>query len=254
MISFRKLRQMTDLSVILASVIVVSLVAFVGIVFMGLKEAFLKRILMALVGFASGSLIGGAFIHLLPEALEKSDQSMFYYVVVGIVFFFIMEKFLYWRHCHEETCPVHIFAYINLIGDGIHNFIDGMIIAASFVLSYDLGFATTLAVIFHEIPQEIGDFGVLIYGGLTKRKALAYNFVSALTAVAGCLVAYYLASYMQGVEFFLIPFAAGGFIYIAATDLMPELHKRYRAKESIIQLTAILIGIGLMATLKLLLS
>jgi zinc and cadmium transporter len=245
---------MTDLSVILASVIVVSLVAFVGIVFIGLKEAFMKRILMALVGFASGSLIGGAFIHLLPEALEKSDQAAFYYVVVGIVFFFIMEKFLCWRHCHEEACPVHVFAYVNLVGDGIHNLIDGMIIAASFVLSYDVGFATTLAVIFHEIPQEIGDFGVLIYGGLTKRKALAYNFVSALTAVVGSLATYYLASYIQGVESFLIPFAAGGFIYIAATDLMPELHKKYRARESIIQLAAILIGIGLMATLKLLLS
>jgi zinc and cadmium transporter len=109
-------------------------------------------------------------------------------------------------------------------------------------------------VIFHEIPQEIGDFGVLIYGGLTKRKALAYNFVSALTAIAGSLITYYLASYIQGVEFFLIPFAAGGFIYIAATDLMPELHKKYRAKESVIQFVAILIGIGLMATLKLLLS
>ncbi len=245
---------MADLIVILASVIIVSLVAFIGIIFIGLQEAFLKRIVMALVGFASGSLIGGAFIHLLPESLEKSGQATFYYVIVGIVFFFVMEKFLYWRHCHEETCSVHIFAYINLIGDGIHNFIDGMIIAASFILSYDLGFATTLAVIFHEIPQEIGDFGVLIYGGLAKRKALAYNFISALTAVAGSLVTYYLASYVQDVGAFLVPFAAGGFIYIAATDLMPELHKKYHAKESIIQLAAILIGIGLMSALKIMLS
>jgi len=164
-----------------------------------------------------------------------------------------MEKFLYWRHCHEEKCPVHTFAYLNLIGDGIHNFIDGMLIAASFILSYDLGVATTLAVIFHEIPQEIGDFGVLIYGGFTKRKALAYNFVSALTAVAGALITYYLA-YIQGVEHFLVPFAAGGFIYIAATDLMPELHKKSHAIESIIQLSAILAGIGLMSALKILLE
>lgn len=245
---------MADLIVILASVIIVSLVAFIGIIFIGLQEALLKRIVMALVGFASGSLIAGAFIHLLPESLEKSGQAMFYYVVAGIVFFFVMEKFLYWRHCHEETCPVHIFAYVNLIGDAIHNFIDGMIIAASFILSYDLGFATTLAVIFHEIPQEIGDFGVLIYGGLAKRKALAYNFISALTAVAGSLVTYYLASYVQDVGAFLVPFAAGGFIYIAATDLMPELHKKYHARESIIQLVAILVGIGLMLALKIMLS
>ena len=240
---------MADLIVILASVTAVSLIAFIGILFIGLKEAFLKRILMALVGFASGSLIGGAFIHLLPESLEKTGQALFYYVIVGIVFFFIMEKFLYWRHCHEGKCPIHIFAYLNLIGDGIHNFIDGMIIAASFIISYDLGTATTLAVIFHEIPQEIGDFGVLIYGGIGKRKALAYNFVSALTAIVGALITYHLA-YIQGIEQFLVPFAAGGFIYIAATDLMPELHKKYGAKESLIQLAAILTGIGLMSALK----
>jgi zinc and cadmium transporter len=247
------LKSMANLIVILASVTVVSLLAFTGILFIGLREAFLKRILMALVGFASGSLIGGAFIHLLPEALEEGGQAIFYYVVVGIVFFFIMEKFLYWRHCHKKECPVHMFAYLNLIGDGIHNFIDGMIIAASFILSYDLGIATTLAVIFHEIPQEIGDFGVLIYGGFAKTKALVYNFVIALTAIAGALLTYCLA-FIQGVEQFLVPFAAGGFIYIAATDLMPELHKKYQPSESVAQLVAILIGIGLMSALKILLT
>ena len=248
---------MADLIVILASVTVVSLISLIGILFIGLKEALLRRILMALVGFSCGSLIGGAFIHLLPESLEETGQAhqaIFYYVIVGIVLFFIMEKFLYWRHCHEEKCPVHTFAYVNLIGDGVHNFIDGMVIAASFIVSYSMGVATTLAVIFHEIPQEIGDFGVLIYGGFAKWKALAYNFVSALTAVAGSLVTYYLASYMQGVDAFLVPFAAGGFIYIAATDLMPELHKRSQAKESLIQLLALLTGIGLMSTLKVLLA
>jgi len=146
-----------------------------------------------------------------------------------------------------------MFAYLNLIGDGIHSFIDGMIIAASFILSYDLGVATTLAVVFHEIPQEIGDFGVLIYGGFAKRKALAYNFVSALTAIAGALLTY-CPAFIQGVEQFLVPFAAGGSIYIAATDLMPELHKKYHAKESLIQLVSILTGIGLMSALKILLA
>lgn len=204
---------MTDLPIILSSVTAVSLIAFVGIIFIGLKEAFLKRILMALVGFASGSLIGGAFIHLLPEAVEKTGQGIFYYATAGIIFFFVTEKFLYWRHCHEEKCSVHMFVYLNLIGDGIHNFIDGMIIAASFMLSYDLGFATTLAVVFHEIPQEIGDFAVLIYGGLKKKKALAYNFASALTAIAGSLVTYYSAAYINGLEQFLVPFAAGGFMH-----------------------------------------
>ena len=245
------MKSIADLIVVLASVTLVSLVAFVGILFIGLKEAFLKRIVMALVGFASGSLIGGAFIHLLPESLEETGQVAFHYVIIGIVFFFVIEKFLYWRHCHEGECPVHIFVYLNLIGDGIHNFIDGMIIAASYILSYDLGVATTLAVIFHEIPQEIGDFGILVYGGFSRSKALAYNFVSALTAVVGALITYHLA-YIQGIEHFLVPFAAGGFIYIAATDLMPELHKRNQAKESIAQLLSVLAGIGLMSALKIL--
>jgi len=239
-----------DLIVILASVTVVSLLALIGILFVSLKEAILGRILTAFVGFASGSLIGAAFLHLLPEALDGASQSVLQLVVTGIVFFFVMEKFLYWRHCHDGKCPVHIFAYLNLIGDGIHNFIDGITIAASFLISYSLGFATTLAVIFHEIPQELGDFGVLVYGGLGKKKALTYNFISALTAFVGALITYFLASYIQGLAQFLVPFAAGGFIYIAATDLMPELHKETQAKESIIQLLAILMGIGLMSTLK----
>ena len=241
---------MADLIVILASVTVVSLLALIGILFVSLKEAILGRILTAFVGFASGSLIGAAFLHLLPEALDGASQSVLQLVVTGIVFFFVMEKFLYWRHCHDGKCPVHIFAYLNLIGDGIHNFIDGITIAASFLISYSLGFATTLAVIFHEIPQELGDFGVLVYGGFGKKKALTYNFISALTAFVGALITYFLASYIQGLAQFLVPFAAGGFIYIAATDLMPELHKGTQAKESIIQLLAILMGIGLMSTLK----
>jgi len=226
-------------------------VSFIGILFVGLKEASMGRILMVLVGFASGSLIGGAFFHLLPEAVaEETGQGIWQLVVAGIVFFFIMEKFLYWRHCHDGKCPVHIFAYLNLIGDGVHNFIDGITIAASFLISYSLGYATTLAVIFHEIPQELGDFGILLYGGFGKKRALTFNFMSAITAVAGALVTFYLASFFHGLELFLAPFAAGGFIYIAATDLLPELHKRTQTKESLVQLLFILTGIGLMAALK----
>ncbi|MDH5459819.1 MAG: ZIP family metal transporter, partial [Candidatus Bathyarchaeota archaeon] len=162
-------KSMNELTATLASVTIVSLISFVGIIFIGLKEKFLRRILTVLVSFASGTLLGGAFLHLLPEAETKVGAEItFYYVIIGIVSFFAMEKFLYWRHCHEEECPVHMFVYLNLIGDGVHNFIDGMIIAATFMLSFDLGVTTTLAVIFHEIPQEIGDFGVLIYGGLSK--------------------------------------------------------------------------------------
>jgi len=243
---------MADLVVILASVTVVSLVSLIGILFVGLKQALLGQILMVLIGFASGSMIGAVFFDLLPESLENTGPGIWQYVVIGIVFFFVMEKFLHWRHCHDEKCPVHPFAYLNLVGDGVHNFVDGAVIAANFLISYSLGIATTLAVLFHEIPQELGDYGVLVYGGFGRKKALTYNFLSALTAVAGSLVTYYLASRVQGVAL-LVPFAAGGFIYIAATDLMPELHKRSQAKESLIQLVTFVAGIGLMFTLGILL-
>lgn len=243
---------MIGLPVILGSVVAVSLIAFVGIVFVGFNEEFLRRILVALVGFASGSLLGGAFLHLFPESLEESGSMALYYALLGIVTFFFMEKFLYWRHCHEENCPIHMFVYLNLIGDGLHNLIDGAIIAATFLISYELGIATTLAVIFHEIPQEIGDFGILVYGGLGKKRALMYNFLSAITAIAGALITYFIG-FIQNVEQALVPFAAGGFIYIAATDLMPELHKRHQPGDSLIQPFVILFGIGLMAFLRVIL-
>jgi zinc and cadmium transporter len=216
-----------------------------------LKEDKLKRLTTILVGFASGTLLGGAFLHLLPESLtpENDQMTVMWYVIVGIVSFFALEKFLYWRHCHEKECPTHTFVYLNLVGDGIHNFIDGMVIAATFMIGFELGFATTLAVIFHEVPQEIGDFGVLVYGGLSRKKALIYNFISAVTAILGALATYFLA-YLRSIEALLVPFAAGGFIYIAATDLMPELHKKSHAGESMVQLFMILLGIGLMAFLK----
>ncbi|MEM2972465.1 MAG: ZIP family metal transporter [Candidatus Bathyarchaeia archaeon] len=241
---------MNDLVAILVSVTTVSLISLTGIIFIGLKERLLKRFLMLSVGFSSGTLLGSAFLDLLPESITKMENEAFYYVLLGIVIFFALEKFLYWRHCHEEKCPIHMFVYLNIAGDGIHNFIDGMIIAATYIVGgYQLGFATTLAVIFHEIPQEIGDYGVLIYGGLSKRKALSYNFVSAVTAVLGA-IATYLLRQVQSIGVLLVPFAAGGFIYIAATDLIPELHKRTRASTSIIQLFTILLGIGLMICLK----
>ena len=242
---------MNNLIATLASVTVVSLIAFIGIIFIGLKEEKLKRLTMVLVGFSSGTLLGGAFLHLLPESLNPGNDpiTVFWYVIVGIVIFFALEKFLYWRHCHEKECPTHTFVYLNLIGDGIHNFIDGMVIAATFMLSFELGFATTLAVIFHEVPQEIGDFGVLVYGGLSKKKALTFNFISAITAILGALATYFL-TYLRSIETLLVPFAAGGFIYIAATDLLPELHKKAHAGESIVQLIVILLGIALMAFLK----
>jgi zinc and cadmium transporter len=244
---------MSELLWIILATFIVSLISFIGAATLALSEKLLKKILLALVGFAAGALIGGAFLHLLPESIENgvsSLENIFMTVIIGFVIFFVLEKLL-WRHCHERACPIHVFAYLNLLGDGVHNFIDGLVMAASFVVSIPLGLTTTLAIAAHEIPQELGDFGVLVYGGLKPRRALFLNFVTALTAVAGGLAGYYLFPYMGGAMVYLLPFAAGGFLYIAASDLIPELHKEADTTRTAISFALFLIGIVMMLTLKL---
>jgi zinc and cadmium transporter len=230
------------------AVFVVSAVSLVGVVTIFFhKQA--DRILFLMVSFSAGGLLGAAFFDLLPEALRENANA-FAFVFVGFVAFFVLEKFLYWHHHHSRTHSVEKqFVYLNLIGDGIHNFFDGVLIAAAFLQNSALGFSTTMAVIFHEIPQEIGDFGLLIYGGLSKKRALLYNFITALTAVVGALAAFFFSAYIQGLPGLILPFAAGGFIYIAATDLIPELHKETDVKKSFLQLVAFLAGASLLALL-----
>jgi len=219
-----------------------------------LKEEHLKRILLYLVSFSAGGLFGDAFIHLIPEAMEENSFgiNVSLLIISGIIFSFIVERFLQWRHCHilsSEEHP-HTFAYINLFGDSVHNFVDGIVIGGSYMASIPLGVATTLAVVFHEIPQEIGDFGVLIYGGFNKSRALFFNFLTALTAILGAIVALILGSIIQGSILFLIPFAAGNFIYIAGSDLIPELRKEEPALlKSALQLSAFVLGILFMLSL-----
>ncbi len=215
----------------------------------------LNKILLYLVSFSAGALLGDAFIHLLPEITEKTSLNLntSIYILSGIIIFFILEKFINWQHCHaplNQKNHIHPFAYLNLLGDAVHNFIDGLIITSSYLISFPAGIATTLAVILHEIPQEIGDFAVLIHGGFTKSKALLLNFLTALTALVGALMAGYINSITQNIELFLVPLAIGGFIYIAGSDLIPELHKHSdKLSESILQLIAFMIGIVLMALL-----
>ncbi|MBU3958952.1 MAG: ZIP family metal transporter [Candidatus Omnitrophica bacterium] len=224
--------------------IAVSLISLVGILSLLLKDKWLDKILIVLIGFAAGGLIGGAFLHLIPEALERSrDNIIFIYLILGFVFFFILEKYFYWRHCHKGICDIHAFTYLNLFGDGIHNFSDGLIIGASFIVNVHFGIVTTLVIIFHEIPQEIGDFGVLIYGGFSKFKALVFNFISALTCVVGTVIGYFLSTNIGTFSVFLLPFTAGGFIYIAACDLIPELHRQPDLKKSTFSMLAFLCGI-----------
>ncbi len=233
--------------------VVVSLISLIGIFSFFVRQKLLDRVLLWLVGFGAGGLIGGAFLHLLPEALEKTRHGLgpFIGVIVGFVLFFILEKYLYWRHCHNGKCDIHIFTYLNLIGDAIHNFIDGLIIGASFCADVRLGMVATTAIILHEVPQEMGDFGVLVYGGFSKTRALAFNFLSATTAIVGTAVGYLFAVHTQGFTNALLPIAAGGFIYIASCDLIPELHKQADTKKATASMLFFLLGILLMLGLKL---
>jgi len=233
---------------ILASTFVVTLISLVGIFTLAIKNNLLQKILFCLIGFSAGALIGGAFLHILPEVLEKTKSALtFHYVILGIVMFFLMERYFYWRHCHDGVCNIHAFSYLNLIGDGLHNFIDGMMIAVSFTVSIKLGAVTTLAVIFHEIPQELGDFGVLVYGGFTRQKALFYNYISAFAAMVGAVAGYFISGLLAGFSNFLLPLTAGGFIYIATSDLIPEIHKEKDLKRSTAAFIAFLFGIIFMA-------
>ncbi len=236
---------------ILASTFFVSILSLVGVIALSIREKLLEKILLFLVSLSAGALMGGAFLHLIPEASNSiAIHTVCCYVLIGFVFFFLIEKILHWHHCHKKKCDVHTFAQMNLFGDAAHNFVDGLIMAASFVTDIHLGLITTLAIILHEIPQEIGDFGVLVYGGFTKRKALAFNFLTALTAVLGGIVGYYLSGYVEASLMLLLPFAAGGFIYISASDLIPEIRKETNTKKVLINFAIFIIGILIMYAVK----
>jgi len=230
----------------------VSLLSFMGLFTIGFKKESLDKVLLLFVGFSAGALMGDAFLHLIPDGLKKiSSDKFFIYLLVGIIIFFIMERVIQWHHCHKPsgTCEVQVLTYTNLAGDTLHNFIDGLIIAASFVVDWKLGIATTLAVILHEIPQEIGHFCTLLYGGFSKKKALLFNFFSAIFAIFGSIVGV-LISRGDNTIGFLLALTAGGFIYISSSDLIPELHKEKDLKKSLASLFLFLAGIALMLFVK----
>jgi zinc and cadmium transporter len=236
----------------LLSVIGVSLISLLGILALLLHQD-VKKITFLLVSFAVGGLFGDAFIHLIPESFEEIDSklALALYVLLGIMIFFVVEKFLRWRHCHlsEDENHVHPVVAMNLVGDAVHNLIDGMVIGASYLVSVSLGLTTTLAIVLHEIPQEMGDFGVLVHGGLSVKKALLFNFLSATTAIIGTVLSLAVGPHVQGYTVALVPITAGGFIYIAGSDLLPELQHDVKVGRSLLQFFLILIGIGIMALL-----
>ena len=239
---------MSPLFLSLIATLTISLISLLGIFFIFLTPKSLNRLTLFFVSFAIGGLLGDSFIHLIPQSFTffESSTTASLFILVGILIFFILEKFLLWHHCHNANCQQstkHV-PTMNLVGDSIHNFIDGALIAASFQISPFVGLSTSLAVILHEIPQEIGDFGILIHHKFSIKKALLYNFLSALFSVVGVLLVFVFDTSLST---FLIPITAGGFIYLAATDLIPELHRHdTKIKHSLTQLICILLGISLM--------
>ena len=238
---------------ILGATIVTSLISLIGIFTLLLKDRFLEKILLVLIGLSAGALLGGAFLHLIPEAVKNiSIELVSTWVIIGFGLFFLIERLLHWHHCHKGDCDAHRLHKMNLVGDGVHNLIDGAIIAISFLVNVPFGIITTLAIIAHEVPQEISDFGVLVYGGFSKMKALFYNFVSATLAIVGALLGFFLSSTVSGLIPYILSFAAGGFIYIAATDLVPEMHKESDFKKTLWSFILFIVGILLMVGIKVL--
>lgn len=239
------------------SVVIVSCISLVGLFMISIKEDVLRTYIFLLVSLAIGALLGDAFLHLIPSAFQGviDPLPISLSIIAGILIFFILEKVLHWHH-HEPDAdkhtPIHPVGPLVLVSDGFHNFLDGVIIAMSYMVSIELGIATTIAVIAHEIPQEIGDFGVLLYAGYSKLRALLLNFLSAIFAIVGAFIGLLIGNAAEPIVRFVVPIAAGGFIYIALADLIPQLPKATRACTLLMQLFMVLVGIFIMIALLLL--
>lgn len=252
---------MVETFFIFGSVLAVSAVSLVGAVTLSIREALLRRLLFVLVALATGAMLGNVFLHLLPEAYKEAANSQLaaLFVLAGVLFFFVLEKILHWQHAHpleehphehesREEHTAHMGPLV-LIGDGVHNITDGFIIAAAYLISIEVGIATTVAVILHEVPQEIGDFGLLLHVGYTRLQALFWNFGSALTAFAGAALGLFLSEVIANSIPYIAAFAAGNLLYIAVSDLLPELRKVYDVRRSLLQLALLIAGATLMALL-----
>ena len=242
---------MNALGWIIVSGVLMSIIAMVGSVTLIMKPATLDRLLLPLVAFAAGSLIGGAFFHMIPAAIVEIGDvlNVGIAVVAGFTAFFLLEQLLHWHHCHRacSDCKQPL-TYLILIGDGLHNFLGGLAIAGTFLIDIRLGITSWLAAAAHEVPQELGDFSVLVHGGWSKRRALLFNVLSGLTFLLGGLVAYGL-SFQIDVSW-LIPFAAGNFLYIGASDLVPEVNKHHDLKRNAVHLLAFVLGLVLLLFVK----
>ncbi|OGL74323.1 hypothetical protein A3E39_04645 [Candidatus Uhrbacteria bacterium RIFCSPHIGHO2_12_FULL_60_25] len=234
----------------------VGLIAFIGFGSLFIAKTRLARILEGVVAFAAGGLLGAAFFNLLPESVEAGGPT-FVMTLVGIVVFFVLDSLLWVYHCHgghrlhgeihgHGSCPIKPVGYLNLMGDALHNLTDGIVVGSAFLVSIPLGVATTVAVAFHEIPQEIGDFGILIYSGFSNRKALLWNFVIALTMLLGIVAVFVAQPYVANLTLYTIPFAAGGFIYMACTNLLSEIKEEESIGTRAVQFAFFLLGLAVL--------
>jgi zinc and cadmium transporter len=253
----------------LVGVTIVNSISLIGVLFLSVSPKTLERRLHVLVSFAVGALFGDAFIHLLPEAFASSPKPLpvSLLALLGMLLFLLTERFIIWRHGdhgHGHGHGHHVYGdggdreagrrmnplvILNLFGDGVHNLIDGLLIGASFSVSFALGVSTSVAVVLHEIPQEIGDFGILVHGGLSFKRALGFNFLSSLTATLGVVVSLLAGPELSGYSEAMVPVTAGGFIYIAGSNLIPDLRKQTGLKELALDVAAMLAGVGIMALL-----
>ncbi len=206
----------------------------------------LQKLATHINAFAGGTLLGAAFIGMLPNAVKLAGYQISYAILGGILFFFVIEKIMLWRICADQNCDRHskAGALMLMIGDSFHNFLDGIVIAAAFLHSPSFGVVVALSVFAHEIPQEIADFGVMLKAGFSKQKAIMYNLFSGLTAIAGALLAWYSGVYTQKAMPYILALSAAGFIYIALADLIPELHRKTNAHQSIVQFLLLIAGIS----------
>lgn len=247
---------METLGWVVGSTFLISLTAWVGVLTLFLREELLDDVLLLLVALAAGALIGGAFIHLLPQAIAEAGTTdtvpLFLWLIVGFCTFYVLEQFIGWHHHHAATHDHEPVTYLVLVSDVLHNFIDGLVIAGSFLVSVPVGLTTTLAIALHEVPQEIGDYGVLVYGGFDRRRALVLNYLTQATVVVGGVVGVTLSGVVAGLPVALLPFAAGNFVYIASSDLVPEIKRADSARRSVLHFAVFLTGILLMLGVRLL--
>lgn len=236
----------------LAAAVLVALVSLCGGAVLWVRESVLRAIVPMLVAMAVGVLLGDAFLHLIPEAAEQlGSVAVGVFTMVGFVLFFAIEKGVRWQHRHEiytpnSTTVIAPMARMNLVGDAVHNFLDGILIASSFSVDPVLGWATTAAIVMHEIPQELGDIGALLCGGYTPKRALLLNFLCSLTAIFGVVTTLLLGQVVENLHIYMLPVAAGGFIYIAASDFLPALHRGETLRASMAQVGVVSFGMLLM--------